>query len=154
MDQPTTELDGMDPTTGLTLLSEDRLGDSPEQKRKRMFWKYLFEQQIAWDAGDTLAVARGVHTCKVLREPLPRWLADAVLTFIDRRLTAAEWQRQYNLAIHTMRWQAVKESRARGLPWGKCWSDASNMLSGTGAAGGKEAVRTSYKLIQRRRNKK
>jgi hypothetical protein len=157
MDKPT-ELDKMDPAAGLALLS-DRPGETSEQRRKRLFWKFMFAQRLAWLAGDTLAIARAVAACSRLHEPPPRWLEDAINTHIDRRMSAAEKRQQRDLASHLMRWEAVLLARggrpwdARnnegGMPWDDCWPAASDMLAGTEAESSAETVRGSYKLIQK-----
>jgi hypothetical protein len=147
MDKPVV-LDGLDPAQGLALLREDRPEDTPEQRRRRLFWRFMFEQQISWMAGDTLAISKCLLTCRIHHEPLPRWLADATIALICNRMPAAEQRQQSDFAIHKMRWKAVRESRAQHMTWERCWPSASDMLDGTEAGGSEETIRKSYELIQ------
>jgi hypothetical protein len=177
MDKPT-DLNEIDPAVGYALLSAPPQGgqETPKQNRKRLFWRFMFEQQLAWRTGDTLAIGRAIVTCRLLDEPPPNWLADAIVELVDRRMLPAERRQQTDLAVHMMRWQAVMGLRdpkrwrrtyhhgkpsacdqrretllarnARGMSWEKCWWGAAEILDGTEAGGSCETIRTSYKLIK------
>jgi hypothetical protein len=168
------ELNRMDPATGYARLSNpprDRQ-ETPEEQRTRLFWLFMFGQQLAWQAGDTLAIARAIATCRILHRPPPLWLANAIVAFVDIRMPAAERKQQDALWIHMLRWKIVKKMRAQlcgrldwfehkikrrieqysdahgMLSWDKCWRAVSEILTGTEAGGGGETMRASYKLIQ------
>jgi len=97
-------------------------------------------------------------------------LRDAVITFLDRRITPAEERLYRELDKHRMRWRAVKELRQQPKPpvWRKCWSEAAKNLKGTPwfasastiqdsyiliqAAGGKRVTLESYRLAAKKRN--
>ena len=145
------ELNKIDPATGLRLISNPPPQETEEQARKRLFWQFMFRQQLAWLAGDSLAIAKSVTACSDLGEPPPDWLLNAVLSFVDRRMTDAERRRSRELVNHQLRWEAVLLVRGTGtskLAWDKCWETAADMLAGSNAEGSAETVRASYKLIQ------
>jgi hypothetical protein len=148
MDKPVV-LDGLDPAQGLALLREDTPEDTPEQRRRRLFWRFMFEQQLAWIAGDTLAITKCLLTCRIHHEPLPRWLADATIALICNRMPAAEQQQQSDFAMHKIRWEAVRELHERHMTLEECRPVAADMLAGTEAAGAGDTIRDSYRLIER-----
>jgi hypothetical protein len=71
MDQPLpAELDKIqDPETGLALLSKlPKRQETPEQRRKRLFWQFQFTQWRDWRAGDVLAFGRAIDCCSLLNK--------------------------------------------------------------------------------------
>ena len=171
MDKPI-DVNKIDPAVGYALLANPPMHrqEAPEQRRKRLFWHLMFGCQIAWEASDSLAIARAVYVCQVCHEPPPRWLVRATMELVDRRMSPAERRQQSDLVIHMMRWRVVTELRdpkrwpydlgklsqrcekllagAPRLAWDKCWPAAAEILDGTEAGGSDEAIRASYKLVQ------
>jgi hypothetical protein len=84
-----------------------------------------------------------------------RWIAEAsdgidvLLKRLEHGTPAGQRRQQREFKTHLKRWHAVKECRARRMTFEECWSVASAMLVGTDAAGGADAIRASYKLIER-----
>ena len=121
----------------------------------RQFWEFMYQQQLAHQTGDTLALGRAVTCCLLARQPLPRWLGNALLQFFARHVPAAELRRLSAFEIYQIRWQAVRQSRAlppgqkRPLAWTKCWEAAANLLRDTEAAGEPSTIKDSYGLIQK-----
>jgi hypothetical protein len=124
----------------------------------------LFRCQLAWEAGDSLAIVGAVHICQEFHEPLPRWLTDAITELVDRRMSGDERREQTDLKMHTLRWHAVMVLRGPKrlsydhgklcevdvpkLTWEKCWSGAAEMLEGTAFRGSAATIRASYMLIK------
>jgi hypothetical protein len=172
MDDTLTDFDKIDPAVGYELLAKppDHGQETLEQKRKRVFWRLMFGCQLAWEAGDSLAIARAVRVCRIFHELLPRWLTRATMELVDCRMSPAERREQSALVIHTMRWRAVTGLRdpkrwpydrgelsqrrkkllvgAPKLTWEKCWSGAAEILDGTEACGSAATIRASYMLIK------
>src|SRR5262249_46735554 len=83
-----------------------------KQLQKRKFWRHMFELQLAYQAGETFALAKGVEACRLLNEPLPSWLARALSHFVCDRLPPIEKQRIEKMEIYRARWRAVTVLRA------------------------------------------
>jgi hypothetical protein len=168
MDDTLTDLDKLDPVVGYELLAKppDHGQETPEQKRKRLFWHHMFRCQLAWEAGDSLAITRAVIFCQEFHEPSPSWLVHAITELVGRRMSDDERREQTALMMHKLRWRAVTVLRGpkrlsydRGkqklcevdvpkLTWEKCWSGAAGMLDGTEARGRAATIRASYMLIK------
>jgi hypothetical protein len=171
MDKPI-DANKTDPAVGYTLLANppEQGRETPEQRRKRLFWDCMFGYRLAWQAGDSLAIARAVRVCQICHEPPPCWLTSATLELVDRRMSSVERRQQSALMVHMMRWRAVIglrdpkrwlydhgkvagrcETLLAGAPqllWKDCWPGAAEILDGTEAAGSNETIRASYIIIQ------
>jgi hypothetical protein len=153
----------MDPAEGLALLSRPLPeawfeGKTPteihQQLKARKFWKLLFEQQLAYQAGDPLALMKALTTCSMLRRRLPPWLVQAIFRILVQHMPDALKRRLSQFEIHRARWQAVRTCRdlqpgsKRRLAWDRCWPRAADLLINTPAKGGADAVQKSYSLMQ------
>jgi hypothetical protein len=159
----TKPLDAMDPVDGLALvsrpISEDWFeGKTPEeidwQVRTRQFWKYMFEQQLAYQAGDPIALSRALTAYSTSGKQAPLWLIGALVQFHIKHTPEAAIRRLSQFEIHQERWQAVRICRGlqpgskRPRAWARCWPAASELLVKTDARGGEDTIFASYKLIQ------
>jgi hypothetical protein len=155
-------LDILDPAEGLALVSrpipEDWFnGKTPEeihwQVQTRQFWKFLFEQQLAYQAGDPFTLMNALYACSTLGRTLPPWLTQAILRVLLQHVSDAEKRRISQFEKHRVRWQAVRTCRvpqlgSKRLAWEKCWSAAADLLANTAAKGGADTVQKSYSLMQ------
>jgi hypothetical protein len=135
--------------------------ESAEQWRARTFERRMAACESAWRAGNLLAVLDAVASSAQLRQPPPAWLIEAVSALVDLRMTPHERRRHEQDLIHYTRWDAVKELRARrrdlfkqdddgrGMTWEKARAAVSVLLEGTAAAGGEDAIKASYDLVER-----
>jgi hypothetical protein len=160
----TTRLDDIqDPEVGLALVSGEPPNDTPEQRMVRKFWRSQFEQWRDWKAGDSLAIPRAIHCCRITNRPPPRWLDEASVESAERRMSSDERERQNDFARHLARWEAVvashqreRELRAKSpdaphVSWADHFERAAEaeILSREGAVADSTTVGGSYKLIQR-----
>jgi hypothetical protein len=68
--------------------------------------------------------------------------------------SAATLRREREMQIHIARWQAVCDVRRAGrLSWDASWVEAAESLVGGSAAGGVDAVKRSYSLVQKRKGR-
>jgi hypothetical protein len=141
--------DIQDPAEGLALLAKKPAHEMmPEQKRNRLFWRFMFTQWQNWLTGDTLAIGRAIACCGLLHRAPPRWLRNAVVELVDQRMSPAERRLQSALHVHMMRWEAVRVARENSNTWDDSWEVAAEMLAGGDAAGASDTMRASYALIQ------
>jgi hypothetical protein len=106
------------------------------------------------------ALADATLICLAFRQPMPHWLAMAVFDLIETRMTPQERNQRDDNWKHFVRWQVVKELRERrhelladgddsGSTWERTFEAASDALQDTSAAGSAEAMKKSYKKVQR-----
>jgi len=106
------------------------------------------------------ALADAMLVCFAFRQPTPHWLAMAVFDLIETRMTPQEKSRRADNWKHFVRWQVVAELRARryellaidddsAKTWERAYAAASDRLQNTSAAGSAEAMKKSYKKVQR-----
>ena len=108
-----------------------------------------------------LIVVDAVEICASYGRPPPRWVIEAVASLADAGMTQSEKNRRQQDTIDLMRWEAVKELRERrkelyhqmgddrGHTWDNAYAAVSEMLERTPAACGEDAVKTSYKYVER-----
>ena len=116
--------------------------------------------EAAWRHGVTAAAVQALEYCRDCARPPPDWLVLAVQTIARTNETPAQAKRREADAIHFARYDAVQELRARrdefalrgddrAATWDSIFAAVTELLEGTDAAGGPDAVRRSYELVKR-----
>lgn len=132
-------------------------------------WHYQLEPKCR--AGDGLAIAEAVRSCRLYKQPPPDWLVDAVAKLADRSMSDQERRLRHAFAIHRERWEAVIELQERrhelvarkrelrkldpyadiddpGETLEKSFAAVSERLANHDAAGSAETICASYYLIE------
>jgi len=89
-----------------------------------------------------------LEVCKDAHVMPPDWLIDALLKFLEGAQDEYEQNHKRDLIKYT-RYRAVQEARRKGLTWMRSFEEASQVLSGTLAAGGEDIMATHYKEVKR-----
>jgi hypothetical protein len=105
--------------------------------------------EAGWrETGDPLAVSEAAILVHLYRQPLPRWLAEAVAMLADDRRGRAHAKRALEAAADSMRYQAVCDAKA-GRTWEAAYGQAADVLAGTPARGSADAMKRSYQKVKR-----
>lgn len=116
--------------------------------------KRLYEHGSLAALIDALGVS---SRCQI---PLPRWAAIGIATVIDELITGksdsrvgqhAKWLRQYHDDMNDLRrYETITELREHGVKWKDVYQSAADMLEGSAAECGPDAMETAYKRYKRR----
>ena len=99
----------------------------------------------AWETThDPAAVSEAATYVFLHRQPIPRWLHDAIVQLAADRRTKTHANRAIDRAKHSMRYQAVRDARKSGLTWERSYERASEDLAGTSAAAEPGTMKDSY----------
>src|SRR5262245_6133547 len=101
--------------------------------------------------GRTLAeiVASGIFAREVFRQPPPAWLANAVNALREQKMSENERHRRDEIRIHHLRFNLVRRFLEQGMKKEMAYAAASQRLQNTPAVGEKDAVKRSYKMIDK-----
>ena len=145
-------------------IGEDGLPTDPDDLCYRpedwLFHEHMKSCEAAWRAGVTAAAVRALGYCRDYGHPPRDWLVAAIAKIARAKETPGEAKRRERDAVHYTRWDAVVELRdrrdefalrgdARAATWDNVFEAVSELLEGTEAAGGPDAVRRSYELVKR-----
>lgn len=116
-----------------------------------------YEAQMArlkrgWDAShDPLFVVEAHTLARLYRQPSPQWLDEAIWVVATNRRTPEQTKRAAERAVHSMRYQAVRDAYKRGeVSWEQAKERAAEILAGVpDVAGEPETMWDSYKLVKR-----
>jgi len=122
----------------------------------RLFERRLREHEAAWQSGDARALSDAIDLCEFHKTRLPQWVREGVRAFTEDKRDKPTRQDD----VHFARWDVVREIRDRqeeldaqgyNTKWtdGAVYETASKALRGSTAQGSKDAIRRSYKLVQK-----
>src|SRR5262249_28931580 len=129
----------------------------PVVMRKRYETK-LAQCEAAWREGEPLAVAEAVVIAKIYRQPIPAWLADAVVELAVRYRTPAQAKRHREAQKDYERYSLVRDLK-KGIPglyepaianlsWEGARAEASRLLEGTFARGDDDTMKRAYEKVK------
>jgi hypothetical protein len=116
--------------------------------------------EAGWRAtGDPAAVGEAVIYVHLHRQPLPRWLAEAVAMLADDRRGDAHAKRGLEAAADSLRYQAVRDAKAGRMAgglkdkgkvsWETAYGRAAEVLAPTFARGSADTMKRSYQKVKR-----
>ena len=133
------------------LILPDRIRASYDRK--------LAACEAGWrETADPLAVSEAQVLVHLHRQPLPRWLTEAVMMLATDRRGKAHAKRALDAAVDTLRYQTVRDAKAerragnlqgRKVSWEQAYGRAADVLAGTYAAGSATAMKRSYQKVVR-----
>jgi hypothetical protein len=113
--------------------------------------------EAAWREGEILAVAEAAEWSRQFRQPIPAWLADAVVEFAVKRRSPAQAKRHRAAQTDLARYMLVRDLKV-GIPgvyeptadltWEKAYAEASRMLDGTLAKGSEDTMKRAYEDVK------
>jgi hypothetical protein len=112
-----------------------------------------YEEQMAqceagWqETADPAFVGEATFLAHAYRQPVPRWLADAVTVVTLKVRGQRHVAHDHNMEIRWRRYRAVLDARGRGLSWADAWEDAVTKLEGTDAQGETTVIKKAYMSV-------
>jgi hypothetical protein len=104
--------------------------------------------EAAWCEGEPLAVAEAATWTHLHRQPIPAWLADAIVELTVKGRTPAQAKRHQEAQKDLTRYRLVCALKEAGWSWLEAYARASGMLEGTLAKGDEETMARSYKAVK------
>jgi hypothetical protein len=120
----------------------------PRAMRER-YENQIAQCEAAWRAGEPLAAAEAAVQCQLYRQPIPTWLADAVVELAMRRRTKKQAKRYQEVQKDRPRFELVRDLKVANRTWPEAYAEASGMLEGTLARGDEDTMRRAYKAVKR-----
>jgi hypothetical protein len=117
----------------------------------RMFChRRLIDLEPACAAGIGLAISEAVSLCADWGVRPPDWLADAVAKLANERMSDGERRNRRDLALHKTRWNVIRDVMKLRAPTTveACCAEVSEAFADHPIAGGEDAFKTSYYLIE------
>jgi hypothetical protein len=108
--------------------------------------------------GDPLAVSEAAVWAYAHRQPLPRWLTEAVVMLATNSRGKDPAKRALEAAADSLRYQAVCDAKAerragylkgRKVSWEAAYGRAADVLAQTHARGSAAAMKRSYQKVKR-----
>ena len=137
--------------------------DLPSEAEQMAEWERQFQQDMRafearWRADDLTAVTEAVRAL-CLHRNAPEWLENATAVVVARAMAEDEKRARREWRIAWTRWEALTELRERrhelaragdnrGASWERAREAVSEILEQHEAAGGADAVKASYELIE------
>jgi hypothetical protein len=127
---------------------------------ERVSDELLAEREKTWrQFRASRAVVDAILICRILRQPLPNWVADAAVEIIEKGKLPSRNCRCRQWLIHFVRWAAVKELRDRrrelltkgddrGSSWERCYFAVADAHANTKSAGSDGTIKASYQIVQ------
>jgi hypothetical protein len=123
------------------LILPDRIRASYDRK--------LAACEAGWrETGDPASVGEAAILVYSHRQPLPRWLAEAVAMLAINRRGKAHAKRADEAAADSSRYRTVRDVKA-GRTWEAAYGRAAEALAGTYAEGSADAMKRSYQKVKR-----
>jgi hypothetical protein len=140
-------------------LFDEYLGDTEREKpepgsvvslRQFCHQRLIELEEPACAGGIGLAIAEAVSLCACCQVPPPLWLAEAVAKLANDRMDDAERRNRRDLTLHKTRWAAVRQVMKLRAPASveDCCAEVSEAFADSPLAGGDDAIRASYYLIE------
>ncbi len=139
-------------------MDEQPLFDTgPNQHKKQL----LETCRIAYDAGVPHALYISLSLCREWNEPVPTAIMDQVLGVLEQAFGSGFFNtgkggphcnplnRYRDDIAHFARWEAVEAARKAGANSADLFADAAELMEGTAYAVGEDAMRNSYRIIEK-----
>lgn len=122
--------------------------------------KQMEQCEAAWREGEQLAIAEAVTCTHIYRQPIPKWLEQAVVELAIGRRTAKQAKRYTEAEIRLQRYMTVRDlkldidfskgtvRRITDISWDGAYEKAAEMLAGTQAAGSADTMKADYRRVQ------
>jgi len=124
------------------LILPDRIRASYDRK--------LAACEAGWrETADPFAVSEAAILVHLHRQPLPRWLTEAVAMLADDRRGKAHAKRALEAAADSMRYQVVRDLNQDGETWEQAYALAADALAQTRARGSEHTMEAAYKRVKR-----
>jgi hypothetical protein len=119
--------------------------------------KQMAQCESAWRKGELLAVAEAAVRSQLYRQPIPAWLADAIVELAVKRRTPKQAKQYREAQKDLARYILVRDLKV-GIPghyepiadltWEEAYAEASCMLEGTLAKGGEDTMKRAYEDVR------
>jgi hypothetical protein len=121
--------------------------------------RYLEQCEAAWREGEPLAVAEALTWIYLYRQPVPKWLEEAVVALAIGRRTKQQAKHLLEANIRVLRYQTVRDLKV-GIPgrygpsnadrsWEETYEKAAEILRGTRVAGSSATMKADYMQVRR-----
>jgi hypothetical protein len=120
----------------------------PPAMRER-YGSQMAQCEAAWRGGEPLAVAEAVVRSQLHPQPIPVWVADAVVELAVKRRTKKQAKRHLEAQKDLARFELVRDLKAANRTWPEAYAEASSMLAGTLAQGDDDTMSRAYKAVKR-----
>jgi hypothetical protein len=113
--------------------------------------------EAAWREGEPLAIAEAATLSSLHRQPIPKWLEQAIIELAAKRRTPAQAKRCEEARKDWIRYTVVRDLKL-GIPgiykpiaklsWDDAYAEASRVLQGTPAAGEESTMKRAYAAVR------
>jgi hypothetical protein len=117
--------------------------------------------EAAWRAGETLAVAEAATCVHLYRQPIPKWLEQAIVELAIGGRTKQQAKHYTEAQLQLKRYMAVRNlkldinftqgtaRRVSAISWEAAYEKAAEILAETTAAGSAATMKADYYRVQR-----
>ena len=134
----------------MTAMADDRKANPWLDEMLQLLDEELAFYEKGWlQFREPMLVADAVEKCALLRAPLPLWLCRAVVEIALGRETSHQRHRRAERWNDFERWRTVWDFREGGATWERSYEAASDLLSGTDAAGEPGTMKESYQKVEK-----
>jgi hypothetical protein len=113
--------------------------------------------EAGWLAGEVFAAAEAIGWVHIYRQPVPKWLWDAVTELAINRRTKAQASRYEEAQKDWARYSLVRDLKL-GIPgiykpiaeisWDDAYAEAARVLKGTFAKGSENTMKSKYAAVK------
>jgi hypothetical protein len=126
--------------------------------------KVMANCEAAWRAGEPLAVAEAATCVHLYRQPIPKWLEQAIVELAINQRTKQQAKHYTEAQLQLRRYMTVRDlkldinfsqetaKRIADISWEEAYERAAEILAGTSAAGSAATMKADYQKVQRNLN--
>jgi hypothetical protein len=115
--------------------------------------KQMAQCEAWWRGGEPLAAAEAAVRSQLYRQPIPAWLADAIVELAVKGRTPKRAQQYQEDQKNRVGYEWVRDLKAakrkgQRTTWLEAYAEASSMLEGTLAQGDEDTMSRAYKIVK------